>query len=268
MLLRSTAVLSMNHRSIKVDIVTIAKEIDAALFKTLANVSSQSYEQIEQIVIYSQATDTELERLKNFAHHKKLSVYSQAAKGIASAFNNGIEQSSGQLLLFLNSGDSLVSTDVIERVASSYREQQWLWATGETISLSRRKYLKRHVKHPAVWDDALFWYGNPICHQSTFYSCDLIDRIGLYREDLSMGMDYEYNVRANQITAPALLHFPIAYYDTTGVSSIKVFQQFHIHRRIRKRYFQLPKSQRFKVDAYCFCKSLYRLAMIPAKLWL
>jgi glycosyltransferase involved in cell wall biosynthesis len=258
--------------SIVVDIVTITAKIDDALFTTLSNVSQQQYGTINHIVIYHQASDTELEQLRtyrqSYSQGKNLEFYPQEGSGIAKAFNDGIKHSQGALVLFLNSGDTLVRDDVITRVVDSYRQNNWLWGTGETISVSRHKFLKRHCKQPNLWGETLFWYGNPVCHQSTFYSRRLIEKIGLYREDLSMGMDYEYNVRANFVAHPTLLPFPVAYYDTTGVSSIKVFKQFANHRRIRDRYFRLSWFKRLKADAYCLLKSCYRLAMIPAKLLL
>jgi glycosyltransferase involved in cell wall biosynthesis len=258
--------------SIVVDIVTITAKIDDALFTTLSNVSQQQYGTINHIVIYHQASDTELEQLRtyrqSYSQGKNLEFYPQEGSGIAKAFNDGIKHSQGALVLFLNSGDTLVRDDVIARVVDSYRQDNWLWGTGETISVSRHKFLKRHCKQPNLWGETLFWYGNPVCHQSTFYSRRLIEKIGLYREDLSMGMDYEYNVRANFVAHPTLLPFPVAYYDTTGVSSIKVFKQFANHRRIRDRYFRLSWFKRLKADAYCLLKSCYRLAMIPAKLLL
>jgi glycosyltransferase involved in cell wall biosynthesis len=254
--------------SIPIDIVTITSQIDTALFTTLNNVSQQSYQAINHIIIYRACTETELNQLKSFAHAKNFLFYPQVGKGIASAFNHGLNHSQGELVLFLNSGDTLVADDVIARVATSYAQNQWLWGTGETISVSKNKYLKKYRQQYRTWKNSLFWYGNPVCHQSTFYSRRLIDQVGLYNESLSMGMDYEYNVRANLISSPTLLYFPIAYYDTTGVSSIRVFQQFTNHRRIRDRYFQLSQLNRLKVDTYCLLKSILRLAMVPAKLWL
>lgn len=255
-------------RSISIDIVTITNQIDNALFTTLNNVSRQSYAAINHLVIYRTCTETELNQLQSFAHTKNFLFYPQVGTGIASAFNHGLNQGQGELVLFLNSGDTLVADDVIEQVVTSYAQDQWLWATGETISVSKNKYLKKYRQQHQTWKSSLFWYGNPVCHQSTFYSRRLLNQVGLYNESLSMGMDYEYNVRANLISSPTLLYFPIAYYDTTGVSSIRVFQQFSNHRRIRDRYFQLSRLNRLKVDTYCLLKSIFRLAMVPAKLWL
>ncbi len=257
-----------NDNKIFIDIVTITNQIDDSLFTTLNNVSCQFYEAINHIVIYRQATDKELAKLQEYNHQKQLSIYAQEGQGIASAFNNGIKRSKGELVLFLNSGDTLVDDQVFDRIIADYRQNKWLWASGETISVSKNKYLKKYRKQHQNWQNKLFWYGNPVCHQSTIYSRSLIEQVGLYNESLSMGMDYDYNVRANLVSSPTLLYFPIAYYDTTGVSSIRVFQQFTNHRRIRDRYFQLSWFNRLKVDTYCLLKSIYRLAMVPAKLWL
>lgn len=254
--------------NIFLDIVTITKDVDDALFTTLENVSTQSYPKINHIVVYAESQIADLIKLKSFQHQKNLLFFLQQGKGIASAFNNGLNHSQGKLVLFLNSGDTLVNDDVISKVMTDYQKHKWLWATGETISVSKNKLLKRHRKQHKSWQESLFFYGNPVCHQSTFYSRGLIEQSGFYNESLSMGMDYEYNLRANQLTNPQLLYFPVAYYDTTGVSSTRVFQQFINHRRIRDRYFKLSWLHRLKVDAYCLLKSFYRLAMVPAKLWL
>ncbi|MCC0179336.1 glycosyltransferase [Waterburya agarophytonicola K14] len=254
--------------TIYIDVITISNKIDNALFTTLNNVSKQSYKAINHIIIYRQAADNEIERLQNFDSQKNLSYYSQKGKGIASAFNNGIDHSKGEIILFLNAGDTLVNNNVIHRVMESYAGEKWLWATGETISVSKNRYLQNHRPQHKTWDSNLFLYGNPVCHQSTFYSRNLIDLVGKYNESLSIEMDYEYNVRANLLSSPTLLYFPIAYYDTTGVSSVRVFRQFNNHRRIRDRYFSLSKPNRLKVDTYCLLKSIFRLAMVPAKLWL
>lgn len=253
---------------IEIDVVTITSKIDGALFTTLNNVSQQSYSTINHIIIYNQAADEEVKKLQSFHHQKNFLYYPQQGSGIASAFNNGIEHSQGELVLFLNAGDSLVADDVIEKVSQSFAQNKWLWAMGETISVSKNKYLKKYRPQHRVWNDRLFLYGNPVCHQSTFYSRQLIKQVGEYNESLSIEMDYEYNVRANLLASPTLLYFPIAYYDTTGLSSIRVFKQFTNHRRIRDHYFQLSRLHRLKVDAYCLLKSIFRLAMVPAKLWL
>jgi len=254
--------------NIFLDIVTITKEVNDDLFTTLENVSGQSYPNINHIIIYAKSEALDLAKLETFQHQKTLLFFPQQGKGISSAFNTGLIHSQGKLVLFLNSGDTLVNEDVIEQVMKDYEKDKWLWATGETISVSKNKHLKRYRKQHQSWQDSLFFYGNPICHQSTFYSRELIEQSGFYNESLPMGMDYEYNLRANQLTSPQLLYFPIAYYDTTGVSSTRVFQQFFNHRRIRDRYFKLSWLKHLKADIYCFTKALYRLAMIPAKLLL
>ena len=179
--------------SIDIYVITITSKIDNALFITLNNVSQQTYRDINHLVIYRQATDAELVKLNSFKHSKNLFFYPETGRGIAAAFNDGLKHSQGKLVLFLNSGDTLVCDDALDRVIQSYIKNNWLWATGETISVSKRRFLKKHLKQRQTWSNSLFWYGNPVCHQSTVYSRNLIEKIGLYNESLSIGMDYDYN---------------------------------------------------------------------------
>ncbi|NJL52414.1 MAG: hypothetical protein HC930_09700 [Hydrococcus sp. SU_1_0] len=90
--------------STSVDVVTITAKIDDALFTTLSNVSQQQYGTINHIIIYHQASDRELERLRTHSQEKNsqgknLEYYPQESSGIATAFNDGIKHSQGTLVL-------------------------------------------------------------------------------------------------------------------------------------------------------------------------
>jgi len=256
------------HCPIYVDIITTTKNSDDVIKKTLDSVSNQTYSYINHIIVDGYSTDDTIQIIQNFQHQKNLEFYQEPPKGISNAFNIGLTKSSGQLVLFLNSGDVLVDKNVVGKILESYLNEKWLWAFGETISVSRKGYLKRHIKQYPQWQQELFLYSNPICHQSTILSNELIQKVGLYNEELSLEMDYDFNVRASLISEPYLLYFPIAYYDTTGVSSIKVFKHYKIHKQLRKKYFPLSRSRNLMIDTICFIKAIKRFMMIPIKLYL
>ncbi|AVH65960.1 glycosyltransferase [Nostoc sp. 'Peltigera membranacea cyanobiont' 213] len=253
---------------IQVDIITLTKNSSDCILRTLNSVSIQDYKQINHIIVDGDSKDQTISIINQYNHQKKIIVFQQNGLGIANAFNVGLMKSSGNLVIFLNSGDALVNELVITKIVDSYIQQKWLWAFGETISLSRRKYLKRHIKQYNYWDKNLFLSGNPICHQSTIFSHKLIHKIGLYDEQLTLEMDYDFNIRASLIAQPHLLYFPISYYDTTGISSIKVFKHYKIHRKVRNKYFPLSPINSFKTDSLCFFKACMRFMMIPMKIFL
>ena len=259
---------SFEKRPIYFDIITTTKNSDNVIKKTLDSVSNQTYHYINHIIIDGFSTDDTIKNIQDFHHKKNIVIYQESPKGIANAFNIGLKKHSGKLVLFLNSGDILVDKNVIKKIVESYLNEKWLWAFGETISVSRKGYFKRHIKQYPQWQQDLFLYSNPICHQSTIFSRDLIEQVGLYNEELSLEMDYDFNIRASLISEPYLLYFPISYYDTTGVSSIKVFKHYKIHKQLRKKYFPLSRTRNLMIDSICFLKAIKRFMMIPIKLYL
>ncbi|MBN3908048.1 MAG: glycosyltransferase [Nostoc sp. NMS1] len=253
---------------IEVDVITLTKNSSNCILKTLDSVSTQDYKYINHIIVDGNSTDKTVELINQYSHQKKVIIFQQNGVGIANAFNVGLLKSSGNLVIFLNSGDSLVNEVVITKIVDSYVKEKWLWAFGETISLSQKQYLKRHIKQYTHWDKNLFLSRNPICHQSTIFSQKLIQKVGLYDEQLTLEMDYDFNIRASLIAQPHLLYFPISYYDTTGVSSIKVFKHYRMHREVRKKYFPLSPIDSLKTDIFCFLKACMRFMMIPIKMFL
>ncbi|MBW4605054.1 MAG: glycosyltransferase [Calothrix sp. FI2-JRJ7] len=252
----------------QVDIITLTKNSDCFIKSTLLSVSSQSYKHINHIIIDASSQDNTLNTINEFNHEKNIFIYQQLGTGIANAFNNGLDKSSGDLVIFLNSGDIFFDKDVVSKIVDSYLKSNWLWAFGETISVSRKGYLKRYIKQYDSWKQELFLYGNPICHQSTCFSQEILKKLGLYNELVPLEMDYEFNIRASLISQPYLLNFPISYYDTSGVSSVKVFKSFRIHQEIRKQYFPYTPLKNLIISTICLIKTVKRFLMIPIKQYL
>ncbi|MEH2434719.1 MAG: glycosyltransferase [Nostoc sp.] len=250
------------------DVITIVRNAESNIHETLNSVSNQDYRKINHIIVDGHSTDLTVQIINSFPHNKTCEIHTQESTGITAAFNEGLRYVTGDLVVFLNAGDLFINSQVIAQVVESYKNNKWLWASGETISLSRRKYLKRYIKQYDQWQQELFLYGNPICHQSTIFSQAILSQIGLYDEQLYLEADYDFNVRASLISQPYLFRFPISYYDTTGISSIKVFQSYIIQKRLRKKYFPLTYKQNLIIDSICFIKAIKRFLLIPIKLYL
>ncbi|ABA20663.1 Glycosyl transferase, family 2 [Trichormus variabilis ATCC 29413] len=250
------------------DVITITKNCVQRITETLYSVSSQTYQNINHIIIDGNSCDETVNTINKFNHTKKITIYQQNGSGIANAFNIGLSKASGKLVVFLNAGDIFIDKYVIENIINSYFKNSWLWAFGETISVSRKGYLRRHIKQYTQWKQEFFLYGNPMCHQSTIFTKEILDTLGLYNELLPLGMDYDFNIRASLIEEPHLLRFPISYYETTGVSSMKVFQAYKAHSDIRKKYFMYTHQRNLQIDTIGFIKAMKRFLMIPLKLYL
>ncbi len=252
-------------RPIQFDIITLTKNSAHCVLDTLESVSQQDYQHIHHIIIDGHSTDDTISIINQYIHKKKITVFCQNGTGIANGFNTGLMQSSGDLVIFLNSGDRLVNKTVLNRIRDSYVKSEWLWAFGETISVSRKKYLMRHIKQYKQWKQQLFMIRNPICHQSTIFSQKFLNQVGFYDETLTLEMDYDFNVRSSLIAFPYLLYFPVSYYDTSGVSSTKVFKIFLSQIYLRKKYFALSYFHNLYIDISALLYTIKRFCIIPIK---
>ena len=96
----------------KLSIITINRNNAEGLRKTMESVLSQTYRDMEYIVVDGASTDQSVNvikecvnQLKNEDRRMKLDWMSEPDTGIYNAMNKGIKKATGEYLLFLNSGD-------------------------------------------------------------------------------------------------------------------------------------------------------------------
>ena len=123
-------------------IITINYNNAEGLRKTLASVASQTYAEIEHIIIDGGSTDGSVEILEAYPQplpkrrgeiiegkfptqnpaHKVIWV-SEKDKGIYNAMNKGICMANGDYIQILNSGDILATADVTERMMAALQNK-------------------------------------------------------------------------------------------------------------------------------------------------
>lgn len=98
-------------KQIKVSVVTVVRNAAETLSRTLESVSSQSYSNIEHILIDGASTDLSFEIAKSFSHLAQM--VSEPDRGIYDAMNKGLALATGDVVVFLNADDFFVSNDAI-----------------------------------------------------------------------------------------------------------------------------------------------------------
>ncbi|MCL2792948.1 MAG: glycosyltransferase [Spirochaetaceae bacterium] len=99
----------------KLSIITINKNNFEGLEKTIVSVIGQTYSDFEYIIIDGASTDGSIDIIKKYSDKINYWV-SEADPGIYNAMNKGIRIAKGEFCLFLNSGDSLISSDTLINV--------------------------------------------------------------------------------------------------------------------------------------------------------
>jgi glycosyltransferase involved in cell wall biosynthesis len=172
-----------------------------ALFveETIRSVISQSYPDLEYMVIDGGSTDGSLDIIKRYTSDLA-SIESAADNGQAAAINKGFRRATGDLICWLNS-DDLFEPDTLNRVAEIYRSSVFQFLHGDAYILRGRRKKYRRSRPVSAGDLAV---RNVILQPSTFWTRAVVEKIGGLDETLHYGPDWDFFIRISQ-------HFPMTY---------------------------------------------------------
>lgn len=187
----------------KLSIITINYNNLEGLRKTVESVFAQTYCDFEYIIVDGASTDGSKEYLdtilvdntaNNLQIHKStnLQIFSEPDTGIYNAMNKGIRLATGEYCLFLNSGDFLVASDVLERVFSQPVYADILCAKCNVSDKGKVIWTSNPPQN--VTFGTLYFVG--LAHQSTFIKRTLFESCGLYDETYRYNADTEFWYRA------------------------------------------------------------------------
>lgn len=174
-------------------IITISYNNIEGLKRTVKSVLDQSkYDEIEYIIIDGGSKDGTYEYLSTLPQSVKW--ISEKDRGISHAFNKGINLATGETILCLNSGDSFINKNVIERVIKD-------WNNYNVDILSYRVIVSDGIYIPASSKQEYVYETCTEPHQGTFVKKDLYDKIGFYSEEYNIRMDFHFFARSRNVKA-------------------------------------------------------------------
>ncbi|QIP13898.1 glycosyltransferase [Spirosoma aureum] len=206
----------------KISIITINLNDKYGLEKTIKSVISQTFTNVEFILIDGGSVDGSQEVIRSFNHRIHCWI-SELDRGIYHAMNKGIERATGQYCLFLNSGDWLVDENVLERCFAN-EQMADLLIGGCYLSKAGRLI---HTYKPTNELTLQSFYGATIPHQATFIKRVLFEQLGAYSETYKIHGDYEFWIRAlilHQCTI-AVIDTIVTDYNLDGLSNSPAFNQ-------------------------------------------
>ena len=209
----------------KLSIVTINYNNAEGLRKTLASVASQSYKDIEHIIIDGGSTDGSVKAINDYVNQYLMyDVFwvSEKDSGIYNAMNKGIRKATGDYIQILNSGDILISNDIIQRMMSIIDEKQYPELLyGNAVDVYEGKRISSHG--PGIEYSLLQLYRATYPHESTFFRRDMFDdkHYGLYDENLKIVSDWKWYLIAIGLgnIKPIYVDIDVMLFDVTGISS-------------------------------------------------
>ena len=204
-------------------IITINRNNAFGLEKTMQSVFSQTWTDFEYVVIDGASTDGSVEVIERLAKQfgDRLKWISEPDKGIYNAMNKGIRMASGDYLQFLNSGDSLVADNVIEKMIKTLEFQRY-------PSILYGNMLKDMPEGKVIRDKCfagqeisfLGFYTGTLNHSSAYIRKDLFEKYGLYDESLKIVSDWKWFMETIILGGekPEYTDIDVSLFDMNGIS--------------------------------------------------
>ncbi len=222
-----------------ISIITINRNNADGLNQTIQSVVSQSYKNLEYIVIDGASTDDSVKIIEKFNSNIKYWV-SEKDLGIYDAMNKGISKAKGDYLLFLNSGDYLYSEHCIQDVFSKQPNTELIACDMVFEKPNNKKVLQQQP------DQLSFFYmmRTSLWHPATFIKRKLFNDFGLYNVNYKIASDYDFFLKVTMVKQVTYCHIPVtlSVYNTEGISSNAQYHQVHKDERmlIQQSYFSDP----------------------------
>lgn len=170
-----------------VTIITVVRNDVNNIEKSILSILSQSYSNIEYIVIDGASFDGTVDVIRKYAD--KIAFWiSEPDKGVYDAMNKGIAASTGDFVIFMNSGDAFHSVDAIEKMSLNNVEKNTIVYGNVSV-----KYWDGVVveKPHEFFKTSMKFKGVGICHQTVFFPGEILRKM---RYDLSYRIASDYDL--------------------------------------------------------------------------
>ena len=183
------------NNNVKVSIVTIVFNDKNGLVKTLESIKKQTYKNIEYIIIDGNSTDGTIEVIKDNDQYITAWI-SEQDKGISDAFNKGISRCTGDIVFFLNAGDTFIDNTIVTKVVKEWSNDKvdvlfYKVKVNEDTFIPGNKYKDREED---IWNEG------QVPHQGAFIRREVFQSIGGFNLEYRIRMDFEFFARCKKNT--------------------------------------------------------------------
>lgn len=184
----------------KITIITVVRNNKDMIMDAIESVRSQTYENIEYIVIDGASTDGTTEIIKS--HLDKIDKFvSTNDNGLYDAMNKGIQMASGDIIGFLNSDDFYANNNVLLEVMKEFSANPHLDACYADLIYTDKLTSKKSIRY---WKSGNFIPGsfskgwNPP-HPTFFVHRRIYDQFGTFDLRYNIASDIDLMIRFLEI---------------------------------------------------------------------
>lgn len=237
-----------------ISIITVVKNGESFLEKTIQSVIKQTYNNIEYIIIDGASNDRTLEIIKDY--DDKIDYWlSEPDNGVYDAMNKGVDIATGEWINFMNAGDKFYENYTTEKifVGNNYNNNDFIYGDCKIVYNSKFSRIQKAGEIKNLWKGIIFSHQSLFSRRYIFkkYKFNINNRIGADFEFLFTCHMNKYKFRN--------VHFLIAIVSAGGLSDIERLRSVLDWWSVIKKF-----SNNIKINVYysmLFCDTIIRLNM-------
>lgn len=211
-----------------VSIITPVLNGEKEIEKTIQSILSQTYKNIEYIIIDGGSKDKTVEVVRRY-ESKISSWISEPDEGIADAFNKGIKRSSGDIIGISNAGDRYTSK-AVEYVVEAFSDQKnagYNFTFGDLICVDENDNQLFTWRGDRNYQRQIRYTMPTVNHPTVFVKKSMYEKCGLFNISYRYAMDYDFLLRGTRIGMKGLyIEKVLVRMALMGISRTQFFQSY------------------------------------------
>lgn len=241
----------------QIDIVMPTYNSMRWLPKTIESILSQTH-QNWQLYITDDGSSDDTKQYLTGLNEKRVHYTSQQHKGAAAARNSGIKQGSSPFIAFVDADDIWYPTKLADQIKLMQQDKAVGLVYGQHYIINDQDIITTSLKIDKRGD--LFeelCHGNCIAGSASMAMIrrSMVDKVGVFREDLVNGEDWEYWLRISQHCkidyVPKIIAAIRQHGDSVQTNTKRMADGLVQTFEAIVNDYQLTRSQRIYVASYC-----------------
>jgi len=179
----------------RVSIITVCFNSAKTIEDTIKSVLTQTYKNIEYIIIDGGSTDNTLEIIQQYKDDIAV-IVCEKDNGLYDAINKGIGLATGEIVANLNSDDFYIDNNVIGDVVAKFEQEKTalLYSDLYYVEAENTDKVTRYWKS-GIYTKGAFYKGWMPPHPTFFVKKEVYDKYGVFNLQLKSAADYEIMLR-------------------------------------------------------------------------
>ena len=194
----------------KISLITVTFNSGGTLRDTIQSVLSQTYPEIEYIIVDGLSEDSTIDIIKEYVplFQGRLKWISEKDNGLYDAMNKGFKMATGEIVGIINSDDLLTESGVIGKVIDCFEGHKDIDCVYADLYYVSQYDTSKLVRHWITGKQRSFSKGWHPAHPTFYVKREIYSKYGLFDLDFKFAADFELMLRLVEKEHIRLFYLP------------------------------------------------------------